>query len=265
MPKPPKRKPKRSPKYKTLVGKRVRRDNRRVEQGKKPLAQPLEIASAEERQEALKKGKLVFYGGKQRIELPLVLEFTRSAKNTAKFTGFLQGVYRTGRKFYTLRSRELGILRTIELFELTKKGRHYIEKPVNVKTSVKSDAFPNLRYFELPSFFYSQPDLAHMRIPEEMRGSGIGLKAASKTERDQRSLRDGKHKFEMDKQSTFLRYGLFEKLGYRILRRSGKVYAVKVGKHQPKDNLKKFHRIEAIDPKTGKARIYTFPIKSSLP
>jgi len=36
---------------------------------------------------------------------------------------------------------------------------------------------------------------------------------------------------------------------------------VKEGKLQPKDDMDKFHRIEALD-KNGKARIFTFKIKS---
>ena len=34
----------------------------------------------------------------------------------------------------------------------------------------------------------------------------------------------------------------------------------KSGKFNSMDDLGKFHRIEAIDPKDGKARIFTFPI-----
>lgn len=259
MPEPPKRF-REPPKYKTFAGRRVRRNQRRIQQGKKPLAQPLEIASAEERHAAFSRGNMVFVHGKQTIELPLVLKFSRSGKSTIKFTGFLQGVYQAGKKLYSLRSRSLGNYSVIELFEIKKEKKHYREKPVVIKTPVGLGGFFKLSYISTLTSFRRQKDLAHMIIPENLRGFGIGLKAASKTEREQRALNNGSHSFEVYPKSRFLQSSLFEKLGYTVSRKGKKVFLAKKGRHQPKDDMERFHRIEAIDPKTGRTRIFTFPI-----
>jgi len=223
-----------------IKAKKQRRNAKRVEQGKKPLAQPLTIAAGEERIQALRKGKMVFYDGKKRIELPL--------SQPVFGRGYLQGVYKVGNKIILLRS----FTKWPPLANYIARKFHAFELKEN---SEKSS----------PGFFYRKNDLAHMFHEKETGGRGFGLKAASKAERDQRARQEGVHLFEVNPESQFIKgepgKTFFEKLGYRILRRSGRVYLVKEGKLQPKDDMDKFHRIEALD-KNGKARIFTFKIKS---
>jgi len=73
----PVKKPLRSIKHKTRVARRQRRNQRRVQQGKLPLALPLEIASAAERNAAFKQGRMIFYDGNKKIVLPLCLKSSR--------------------------------------------------------------------------------------------------------------------------------------------------------------------------------------------
>jgi hypothetical protein len=99
-----------------------------------------------------------------------------------------------------------------------------------------------------------------MELAWELRGSGLGLKSASKAEREIRARQMGVHSFPLVVE--FER--LYKKLGYQTT--SKRQYGAdmqKSGKFLQKDDLDKFHRIEAIDPKTGKARIFTFPIKQN--
>ena len=103
-----------------------------------------------------------------------------------------------------------------------------------------------------------------MEINPMVLGEGLGLKAASKAERYRRALQKGNHAFYLVPNLTLKFKRLFEKLGYRVVsQKDGWLIIEKSGRHQPKDNLEKFHRIEAIDPITGKARIFTFPIRKN--
>jgi hypothetical protein len=84
--------PSRKPKF---SGKKTRWEKRRIVRAftretkyKAQLAEPLTMAPVEERQLALKKGKMVFYDNDRAISLPLVLEKSFGI-------GSLQGVYKT--------------------------------------------------------------------------------------------------------------------------------------------------------------------------
>ena len=98
-----------------------------------------------------------------------------------------------------------------------------------------------------------------MLVDRDLRGQTLGLKAASKAERHIRAKQDGGHVFSADRRFE----NLFKKLGYEKMEEMPPncVILKKSGKHQPKDDLAEHHRIEAVDPKTGKAKIFTFPIK----
>ncbi len=209
---------------------RISRQYARKAAGKKPLVEPLKIASKAERERALREGKMVFYDGSQRIELPLFL---------GPFKLRLSGIYRVGKAIITLRLTS-GVGTSINVFELKKGPKGFVEGNIY-------------------SIFSRTPSLGHMILDESLRGRGLGLKAVSKAERHVRATQQGSHKFKVP--PKFKR--LFEKLGYeetgRLVDRNIEIR--KKGKFQPLDDLDKFHRIEAIDPKTGKARIFTFPIK----
>jgi len=58
-------------------------------------------------------------------------------------------------------------------------------------------------------------------------------------------------------------YAVYRKLGYAHLGITtlGSDLLEKKGTPNPRDHLEKYYRIEAIDPKTGKARLFTFPVK----
>ena len=211
--------------------KRLKRPEKRIRKSKIPLAEPLTIASTAKRNAALKKGKLIFYDGKK----PVVVNLFSSEKNEMS----LQGIYKTSKgRYITLRFTGSGFA-GISLFELKKTPIGWIE--LSNHGSVSAD-----------------PNLGHMILPLEIRGESLGLKAVSKAERNVRAMKGKKHRFKVR-----LKFGnLFMKLGYEIVKRDGMMFVVeKSGKHQPKDDLNKFHRIEAIDPKTGKARIFTFKIQ----
>ena len=212
-------------------GKRRRRTDRRLAHGKFPLAEPLTIAPAAERKAALAKGELLFYDGKTPV--PVDLLFLKRGNLS------LQGVYKTSDgKYITLRHGR-SALEQIILVELKKTPAGWLE------LMGKGHAA-------------AEPDLGHMNLNPAVRGEGLGLKASSKAERYVRARKGGKHRFKV-----LTRFGkLFLKLGYRVVEQKGVLLTVeKSGRPEPRDDLTKYHRIEAIDPKTGKARIFTFPIK----
>ena len=221
--------------------KRRKKRARRKAQGKKPLAELLTIAPLEERNAALKDGKMLFYAGRRKISVPLVKKAT-----IEKVTGFfyLQGVYKISPgKIIVMRTGLASRHPSMFVFELSKGKKNISEK--------------------LLGWFYNVSDLGHMEINEEIRGRGLGVKAVSKTERSQRSRKHGSHEFP-----SMLRFvERFEKLGYEKMRHETSMFGTprmrvkKTGKEQPEDNMLKNHRIEAIDPKTGRARIFTFPRK----
>jgi hypothetical protein len=223
--------------------KREKRPAKRKKQGKKPLVEPLTIAPTEERNAAAKQGKMVFYDGKKNIELPLILNDADWGKCS------LQGVYK----------RHNGNIVTLRAFPETVRNR-----PAFIGFfSLEKGSNERFIYTNLGdrTFAYRQADLGHILVRESMRGESLGPKAASKTEREQMALAGtkGERKHSFLSRERFVR--LFEKLGYREdLALQGHKMS-KSGRFNPKDDLSKFHRIVAIDPKNGKARMFTFPIE----
>jgi len=196
---------------------------------------------------AFKQGKMVFYDGARRIELPLVTSRLLTARRAEPFDDAqrLVGVYKVpSNEIFTLRAG----LTHLWVYQLEHNKQGFVENPADA------------------GYFSKLPDLAHMDLRRlNLTGRGLGLKGASKAERHQRALLGGTHSFEAG--PRFQRF--FERLGYE---KTGEIWSKEVGalfqmkktgKFQKKDNLSKFYRIEAIDPKNGKARIFTFPIKGS--
>jgi len=113
-------------------------------------------------------------------------------------------------------------------------------------------------------YFNRAQDFAHMELPELLRGIGLGLKGASKTEREQRATSGSKFVIHLHTDSNF--HGLMtKKLGYvkeDQVPTNNPVYTrySKKGKPNSKDNMDNFHRIEAMT-QTGVIRTYTFPIQ----
>ena len=236
----------RKPKF---AGKKTKWEKRRIVkrqatavQGKKPLVEPLQIAPAAERKAALKRGKMIFYDGKQRLEVPLFL---------SKRRGNLAGIFRVGGEEmfspdYVV-FRVNWVTRDIDIFGLNRiKGRLVEdERQIGFATLGK--------------------DLGHMRVREDLRKRGIALKVVSRAERHVRSGNEGKHQFRL----FVIRPGfreIIEKLGFRQQGRMEEYFREKVflmdkrGKYQERDNFDTHYGFEAIDPKNGKARMFYFPV-----
>ena len=112
------------------------------------------------------------------------------------------------------------------------------------------------------SFFWTE-ELGHMMIHQGvLRGRGIGLKGASKAERHARA-KTAQNNYSMPVVKRFVE--LYQRLGYEPTwtQPSQGTEMIKYSKFQPKDDLTKYHRIEAIDPRTGKVRTFTFEIGGS--
>lgn len=236
------RKPKFEGKKTKWEKKRTTRPYARQAKGKKPLVEPLMIAPLQERRKALKEGRMVFYERKKKIELPLV--FSSYGCND-----ILQGLFNLQGKKVVLRFNPRG--REFRFFELKHVDKKYLEEYISGFVWAFSE------------------DFGHMWLDKKFRGHGLGIKTASKSERIARAEQGGKFSFVSN--SMFEK--MFKNLGYSVVRRftgpkkSKRVELRKEGKRklnknrESLDDLSKFHRIEAIDPKTGKARIFTFPIK----
>jgi hypothetical protein len=223
---------------KRLISKEYARRQRPINSGRiyRPKIQPVTIAAVSERKKALSQGTMIFYHGKKRIELPLI--------NSAGRT--LQGAYHVGKNTY------------VEMYAAP--GNAPFANLSIAELEIDSSGTIT-RTFE-HGFFAQSEELGHMLLPEKLKHRGIGLTAVSKTERHMRAEQKGKHQFETVQMFTTL----FERLGYKKIdpENFGRIQTVhKEGKHQPKDNLDQYHRIEAIDPKTGKAKLFTFPVKKS--
>ncbi len=238
----PGRKPKFAGKKTKWEIKREKRPAKRIRQGKLPLAEPLTIAPVQERMAAFKRGKMVFYDGERRIELPLLTRIELPPFLMEERIK-LAGVYKVPSSgIFTFRVGSTHVL----VHELQYTPQGFVE---------------NL----MPVGFFLIPHLAHMELKRvDLRGYGLGIKGVSKAEKHQRAMHEGKYSFEM--LPKFQK--IFTKLGYKGTVQQGhrgKTFFLmkKVGKVQPKDNLFKFYRIEAIDPKNGKARVFTFPIKGT--
>ncbi|MBN2517253.1 MAG: hypothetical protein JXB14_00250 [Candidatus Altiarchaeota archaeon] len=234
----------RKPKF---IGKRTKWEKKRAVKrvsraaaGKKPVVEPLQIAPVAERQKALRQGRMVFYDGGERIEVDL-------KGGVLGGIGALQGMYKTfDGRVILLRSDYTPVVPTIDLFELRRGASGILEEN------------------RLPDNFFQRvrEELSHIKIDENLRGQKMGLKGLSKTERDARSVQEGYNRQYVLRKFT----PKFLRLRYGYARPTTWDMGVwddleKRGKHQPKDDLEGYHRIEAIDPKTGKARIFTFPIR----
>ncbi len=209
---------------------RITRQQARKSRGKLPLVKPLQIAPARERANALGRRCMVFYDSGGKVEVPL----ERYGRN-------LQGVYKThDGRLITLRSDPASeLLSNIVVGELSLVAGRFFESPMGV------------------NFVSKDEDLAHMELDSGLRGQGLGLKAASKAERHVRSGKSGKHEFELHNPGFI---DIFKKLGYAY--RDGFWPTLrKSGKSRYFDDINKFHRIEAIDPRTKKTRIFTFLIR----
>jgi len=225
---PEARKPKFRQKETKWEKKRRERAAKRRVLGKKPLAEPLVIAPAAERKKALQRGLMVFYANGMRVELPLVYE-----------DALLQGAYMTPKG-------QLIVFRAVP-----NNWEHLV---------VYAPKFVGTGFLEVEVGWFSRRrrDLGHMKLDERFQGLGLAKRAASKAERHARALSGGRQRIEI-----FGRFErLFNGLGYRTISSSGNFRIVeKTGKPRPRDDLFRFHRIEAIDPKTGKARIFTFRVQ----
>ena len=195
------------------------------------------IAPWQERQAALKEGKMLFYDGNKKISLKMIT--LRGSGKRRTFCA-LQGIYKLeDGKIIVTRSglREESSILVLEL----KPGTRNAEKPIG--------------------WIGTEHNLGHMDMEESVADRSIGLRTTSKAERFQRSIQHGSHTFFAD--ARFVKF--FEKLGYAPTanQSGGPVSKVmkKEGLLRKENNLFIFHRIEAIDPKNGKAKLFTFPIK----
>ena len=219
--------------------KREKRPAKREKRGKKPLAEPLTIAPALERNAAAKNGKMVFYDGGKRVEVPLIEKHTLFGKS---LPGTLQGVYK----------RANGQIILFRAFSSKQERKALIG--FLARNKLGGESFITNNFNEI-TFALRNVDLGHVLVHGIMRGESFALKAVSKTEREQRAKARGKHSFY---EKRFTR--LFQRLHYSQVDRS-LISKGRAKKFNPKDNLGKWHRIEAIDPKNGKARLFTFPIR----
>ena len=222
--------------------KRLKRPEKRIAQGKKPLVEPLRIGDFEERKKALEKGAMIFHDGEVKIEIPLLKPAGQGKTET------LQGVYKTPEgRLITIRAEpaSTSFPPTIGYNYLEKTPEGYAEKSMFVGAEF--------------GFAFRTEDPGHMLLPDkDLSGRSLGKKAASKTEREQRARNAGAHAFTGDKRFV----GLYRSLGYDAESTATPFARYrKEGRDQPFDDMDKYHRIEAIDPKTGKARIFTFTVE----
>jgi hypothetical protein len=206
---------------------------------------------------------MVFRDGETTIELPLC----RPAPDNAGVET-LQGIYKTHTGAYVILRAKPRIHihpAQIEPYLLERTPVGWDEKQI-----------ANHRH---ESFFERQPELSHMELTDTgLRGIRLGIRAAIKTEKEQRARNHGSHEFTARVWHHW--YGpsqyprLYRKICYRVDRVDGSEvqdthYNVvrshlarfsKSGKWQPFDDMDRYHRIEAIDA-NGKARIFTFDIE----
>jgi len=210
-----------------IMAKRERRQIKRITQGKNPIAHPLTMVSGVEQRRAYGRGNLLLLDGQTKVRVPLV---TKTLSNEKQF---LQGVYK-------LPTGEFVILRTTPFFELPALQYFILEKGVEKKVN---------------SFFCRIEDIAHVFLKHpKMKGMGLGVKAASKAEKEYRAT-GGEQPIWVDGKL----YPLYKKMHYRET--ESRKFMEKTGKTNPKDDMGKNHSIEAIDPITGKIKTYYFHIK----
>jgi len=245
----------------------------------KKSIRPLEIVGPRQRQKALEKGKMVFVDGRETIELPLIHPIGIQSGRVCA----LQGIYRApDRRDRPREEPEIRyvVLRTwpeskwgpdqLILYRLEKSRvyssneTHWYERDIMGRRGI--------------SFFYRVNDLAHMQIGDRSyRGLGLARLCVSKTEREQRARNNGRHEFVGLAKFAHL----FEQLGYVVEETdetspwvnrkfgfaSDNVFCrySKVGEYEPLDDMNLYHRIEAINPATGKPEMFTFTVDLKNP
>jgi len=208
------------------------------------MVEALTIAPKAEREKALAEGNMVFYDGDKRITLPLVLDEDTNKPET------LQGIYKTPEdgEYYTLRAELIShftspmFYRTLDVYKLETWEGGSFEQPMD------------------DCWFSIDENMGHMKLHKSVTRRSLGAKSASKAERSVRSRNDGSFKFKTDDMFD----GMYRKLHYKEVagtRMAGRVEMEKTGPNQPHDNTDEYCRIEAIDPETGKTRIFTFTHK----
>lgn len=197
--------------------------------GSKPLPQPLTMSK-----QGIVGENLVLLDGKKQVRIPLWHDSMS-----------LQGVYRVGKKTITVRfgGRWPGYNKQVKLYKLENGHESVIED------------------FGSQAFFWALPDLGHMHLPKELRGTGLAPKIASRADRHVRN-QQGKNAFSLSEFRSRLFDETFTRIGYkRSMVGSGIWVYEKSGRVKKTADMEKFHSIEAIDPKTGKVKEYVFPVK----
>lgn len=111
--------------------------------------------------------------------------------------------------------------------------------------------------------FEAEKDIGHMYLPENLRGTGLGAKFATRADRHVRQRASGTSAFWMRQARMELFDRVLTKIKYKRGQSEGTdiwIYSKK-GKAKKTSDMKRFHLIEAVDPKTGKIREYVFPIR----
>jgi hypothetical protein len=211
-----------------LERKMFNRQQKRISAGKEPLALPLTMVEGVAQRRAYGEGKLLLLDGKTQVRVPLV--YLQADKTKA----FLQGVYK-------LPTGELAVLRTtyftgvpiLKYFIRVKEKENYVS-----------------------SFFCRVEDIAHNFLDEvKLEGMGLGVRAAAKAEKEYRAI-GGEQPIWV---ASVLKR-LYKKLHYRQVGKFPQ-HMVKTSKAYARDDLKRNHVIEAIDPVTGKQKTFSFHIK----
>ncbi len=211
---------------------RISRAYARKASGKKVLVQPLTMS-----EKGIAGKSIVLLDGRKEVRVPLHFQNMP-----------LQGVYKTpSGSIITVRFLESvpGYIEEIKLYELKNGHESIIE-------DAKSQAFS-----------WAVPDLGHMYLPKELRGTGIASKIASRADRHVRSRQLGKNAFSLSDFRARLFDEILTRIGYKKTKvANGKIWNYKKSERVKKTaDLKKFHSIEAIDPKTGRVKEYVFPVE----
>ena len=212
-----------------LVRKRANRQLKRVSAKKASLALPLTMVDGVQQRRAMGEGKLLLMNGETPIEIPLEVKQYSGEKS------YLQGVYK-------LADGKLAVLRSVLFFD----------KPV-LKYYLRENG--QERYVE--SFFNKGEDIAHMFLNDPaLKGKGLGIRAAVKSEKEYRAI-GGKQPVVVDGKLT----QVYKKMHYTQIGNNPRNMQ-KTGRAYMRDNMKRNHVIEAIDPVTGKQRTYSFHIEN---
>jgi len=254
---------------------RGKRPEKRLSQGKPPLAEPLEIVSLQERREALKRGEMAFRHGETTITLPLVLP--SSAGDSCPRA--LQGVWRVPGVGYVCARNRPATENEPEKLEL-----YSVEPPSSSTTGLWAEQ--GIRYLPYATpFVYRDPSLAHVFISPvggkardsataPYNGRGLAKTLVSRTSREQFSRHPPRVPFSFVGGERFK--PLFEALHFSatktqeqdpwspsIMARKKKYRFTRLAgfsASSPFYDLSKYHAFEAIDHQTGKARLFFFTV-----